>query len=327
MGDVTARPSGAGFTKRVVNIFYAQTMLIILILLVIVMSISSGSFLSLGNLFNVVRQFSVHGILAVGMTIVIIGKGMDLSAASILALCAVANVMLQPYGYGVSIAASLAVGAACGLLNGYLIARVKANFIIVTLGTQIVFTGVALIISGGRNMRSRPEPAFHWLGEASILGVPVLGWFLVAIMVISGVIVARSIAGRRLYAVGLNDRAARASGINDARIVLLTYVINGLICGAASVLLTSRLPRIRVGTASDYLFDVITIVVLGGTALSGGVGGIYRTAIGLLIFAIINNGMALLHIPFEYQQLVKGIILILAVLYDEFNRRRRLGSA
>jgi ribose transport system permease protein len=105
----------------------------------------------------------------------------------------------------------------------------------------------------------------------------------------------------------------------------MCYVINGLICGIASVLLTSRLPRIRVGTASDYLFDVITIVVLGGTALSGGVGGIYRTAIGLLIFASINNGMALLHIPFEYQQLVKGIILILAVLYDEFNRRRRLG--
>jgi len=325
MGDVTARTSGPGFKRAVVNLFYEQTMLIILILLVIVMTIASKSFLSLGNLFNVVRQFSVHGILACGMTIVIIGKGMDLSAASILALCAVANVLLQPYGYLASIAGSLAVGAVCGLLNGYLIARVKANFIIVTLGTQIIFTGIALIISGGRNMRSRPEQVFHWLGDASIFGVPVLGWFLVVSMVVSGVLLARSIAGRRLYAVGLNDRAARASGINDARIVLMSYVINGLICGAASVLLTSRLPRIRVGTASDYLFDVITIVVLGGTALSGGVGGIYRTAIGLLIFAIINNGMALLHLPFEYQQLVKGIILILAVLYDEFNRRRRLG--
>jgi ribose transport system permease protein len=325
MGDVTIRPSGPGLKRVVVNVFYEQTMLIILILLVIVMSIASKSFLSLGNLFNVVRQFSVHGIMAVGMTIVIIGKGIDLSAASILALCAVANVLLQPYGYLASIAGSLAVGAVCGLLNGYLIARVKANFIIVTLGTQIIFTGIALIITGGWDMRSRPEPTFHWLGEAIILGVPVLGWFLVFSMVVSGVLLARSIAGRRLYAVGLNDRAARASGINDVRIVLVSYVINGLICGAASILLTSRLPRIRVGTASDYLFDVITIVVLGGTALSGGVGGIYRTAIGLLIFAIINNGMALLHLPFEYQQLVKGVILILAVLYDEFNRRRRLG--
>ncbi len=325
MGDLTSRPSGPGFKRAIVNVFYEQTMLIILVLLVIVMSVASGDFLSLGNLFNVVRQYAVLGILACGMTIVIIGKGMDLSAASILSLCAVANVLLQPRGYAASIVGSLIVGAACGLLNGYLIARVKANFIIVTLGTQIIFTGVALIITGGLNMRSRPEPAFHWLGEASILGFPVLGWFLVLFMLVSGVLLARSIVGRRLYAVGLNDRAARASGINDVRVVLMSYVINGLICGAASVLLTSRLPRIRVGTAADYLFDVITIVVLGGTALSGGVGGIYRTAIGLLIFAIINNGMALLHLPFEYQQLVKGIILILAVLYDEFNRRRRLG--
>jgi ribose transport system permease protein len=325
MGDVTSRPTGPGFKRAIVNVFYEQTMLIILILLIIVMSVASGDFLSLGNLFNVVRQYAVLGILACGMTIVIIGKGMDLSAASILSLCAVANVLLQPYGYAVSIIGSLVVGTACGLLNGYLIARVKANFIIVTLGTQIIFTGVALIITGGLNMRSRPEPAFHWLGEASILGFPVLGWFLVLFMLVSGVLLAKSIVGRRLYAVGLNDRAARASGINDVRVVLMSYVINGLVCGAASVLLTSRLPRIRVGTAADYLFDVITIVVLGGTALSGGVGGIYRTAIGLLIFAIINNGMALLHLPFEYQQLMKGIILILAVLYDEFNRRRRLG--
>ena len=127
MGDLSMKPAGTGFKRAVVNLFYEQTMLIILILLVIVMTIASNSFLSLGNLFNVVRQFSVHGILACGMTIVIIGKGMDLSAASILALCAVANVLLQPYGYAVSIAGSLAVGVACGLLNGYLIARVKAR--------------------------------------------------------------------------------------------------------------------------------------------------------------------------------------------------------
>jgi ribose transport system permease protein len=299
MGDITVKASRSGAKRGLMNLFYGQTMLIILIVLIIVMSIASKGFLSTGNLFNILRQFSVHGIMACGMTIVIIGKGMDLSAA-------------------------LAVGFACGLVNGYLIAKVKANFIIVTLGTQIIFTGIALIVTGGRNMRSRPEAIFHFVGDASIFGIPVLGYFLVVVMVISGVLLQKTIAGRRLYAVGLNDRAARASGINDDRIVLMSYVINGLICGAASVLLTSRLPRIRVGTASDYLFDVITIVVLGGTALSGGVGGIYRTAIGLLIFAIINNGMALLSLPYEYQQLVKGIILILAVLYDEASRRRRL---
>ena len=103
-----------------------------------------------------------------------------------------------------------------------------------------------------------------------------------------------------------------------------TYVLNGLICGIAAVVMTSRIPRIRVGQTAPYLFDVITIVVLGGTALTGGMGGIYKTAIGLAIFGIVNNSMAILSIPYEYQQLIKGIILILAVLYDEFNRRKRL---
>jgi ribose transport system permease protein len=319
----TRTDGGRNARKAIANIFYGQTMLIILIALIIVMSIASSGFLSLRNLLNIIRQFSVLGIMACGMTIVIIGKGMDLSAASILALCAVSNVMLQPYGYLYSVVVSIAVGFVCGFINGYLIAKVKANFIIVTLGTQIIFTGIALIVTGGRNLRSRPEPIFHFIGDASFLGIPILGYFLIVVMIIMGVLLQKSIAGRRLYAVGLNDRAARAAGINVTNIVMWSYIINGLVLSVASILLTSRLPRVRVGTAAEYLFDVITVVVLGGTALSGGVGGIYRTAIGLLIFAIIANGMALLSLPYEYQQLVKGVILILAVLYDEFNRRRR----
>jgi ribose/xylose/arabinose/galactoside ABC-type transport system permease subunit len=323
MGDITEKLAGTGVKKGIANFFYSQTMLIILIVMIVVMSVVSGSFLSVGNLFNIIRQFTVHGIMACGMTIVIIGKGVDLSAASILALGAVVNVMLQPYGYLTAISAAMAVSFVCGFINGYLIAKVKANFIIVTLGTQIFFTGVALIISGGRNLRSRPEPLFHYIGDESLFGIPVLGYFLVVIMVFVGLLLQKSISGRRLYAVGLNDRAARVAGINSVKVVMWSYILNGVLSGVASVLITSRLPRIRVGTASEYLFDVITIVVLGGTALSGGIGGIYKTAIGLLIFAIINNGMALLALPYEYQQLIKGIILILAVLYDEFNRRKR----
>jgi ribose transport system permease protein len=324
MSETTAKLTGADVRKGAARFFYGHTMLIILIIMIVVMSIVSDNFLSLGNLFNIIRQFTVHGVLACGMTIVIIGKGVDLSAASILALCAVVNVMLQPFGYITAISAAMAVGFVCGLINGYLIGKLKANFIIVTLGTQIFFKGVALIISGGRNLRSRPEEIFHYIGDQSLLGIPVLAYFLVIIMVLVGILLQKTIAGRRLYAVGLNDRASRVAGINTSKVVMWSYIINGLLIGVASIIITSRLPRIRVGTASEYLFDVITIVVLGGTALSGGVGGIYKTAVGLLIFAIINNGMALLSIPFEYQQLIKGIILILAVLYDEYNRRKRL---
>jgi ribose/xylose/arabinose/galactoside ABC-type transport system permease subunit len=324
MSDTAGKLAGMDVKKGVIRFFYGQTMVIILVAMIIVMSLVSEDFLSLGNLFNIVRQFTVHGVMACGMTIVIIGKGVDLSAASILALCAVANVMLQPYGYFVAITAAIVVGFVCGFINGYLIGKVKANFIIVTLGTQIFYKGVALIISGGRNLRSRPEAMYHYIGDENLFGIPVLGYFLVVIMVLVGILLQKTISGRRLYAVGLNDRAARVAGINTSKVVMWSYIINGLIIGVASIIITSRLPRIRVGTASEYLFDVITIVVLGGTALSGGIGNIYKTAIGLLIFAIINNGMALLSIPYEYQQLIKGIILILAVLYDEFNRRKRL---
>ena len=149
-------------------------------------------------------------------------------------------------------------------------------------------------------------------------------YLLIIVFIISGILLHKTIAGRRLFATGLNDKAAKVAGINTSNIIMGSYVINGFVIAVASVILTSRLPRIRVGTASYYLFDVITIVVLGGTALSGGVGGIYKTAIGLMIFAVMNNGMVLMGIPFEYQQMIKGIILILAVLYDEFNRRKRL---
>jgi len=146
----------------------------------------------------------------------------------------------------------------------------------------------------------------------------------VGTFVLFGILVHRTAMGRRLFATGLNARAARVAGINTSNIIMGSYVVNGFICAVGAIVLTSRLPRIRVGTASEYLFDAITVVVLGGTALTGGVGGIAKTIVGLGIFAIITNGMSLLGIPYEYQQMIKGIILVLAVLTDEFTGRKRL---
>lgn len=324
MNELAENKKIPNFGKKLKKLFYDQTILIILIVFVIIISIASPNFLRISNIFNIVRQIAVLGIMACGMSIVVIGKGVDLSAASILALAAVVNVMLQQFGYWPAAITGVLVGVACGFLNGFIIGKIKANFIIVTLGTQILFTSLALIISQGRNLSSRSEKIFSYISDASILGVPVIAWLLLIIMVIVGVILQKTSSGRRLYATGLNDRAALVAGINVSNIIMSTYVINGLLIGIASVVLCARLPRIRVGTAADYLFDVITVVVLGGTSLSGGIGNIYKTAIGLLLFAVINNAMALLTIPFEFQQLTRGIILIIAVLYDEFNRRKRV---
>lgn len=314
----------ANIKRGFIKFFYSQAMLLIMVLLFIIMSFVSDNFFTLNNVYNLFRQVAVLGVMACGMTIVIIGKGIDLSAAAIMGLSAVANVMLQQYGYAVSVAVAITVGVVCGFINGYFIGKVKANFIIVTLATQILFTATAFIISEGRNLTSRPLPIYSYIGSANIFGFPVIIIFLIIIMIITGILLQKTITGRRLYAVGLNDKAALVAGINTSNITMGTYVLNGLILGIAAVVMTSRISRVRVGQTAPYLFDVITIVVLGGTALTGGVGGIYKTAIGLVIFGIINNGMAILSIPYEYQQLIKGIILILAVLYDEFNRRKRL---
>jgi ribose/xylose/arabinose/galactoside ABC-type transport system permease subunit len=310
--------------KKFVNFFYSQAMLIILIVLFIIMSLVSENFLTLSNIYNLFRQVAVLGIMACGMTVVVIGKGIDLSAAAIVGLASVANVMLQKYGFYTGVFVAIAVGVICGLINGYFIGKVKANFIIVTLATQILFTATALIISEARNLTSRPFRIYSYIGSESIFGFPVIILFLIIIMVINGILLQKTIPGRRLYAVGLNDKAALVAGINSSNVIMGSYIINGLLCGIASVVLTSRISRVRVGQTAPYLFDTITIVVLGGTALTGGVGSIYYTALGLVIFGVINNSMGILAVPFEYQQLIKGIILIMAVLYDEFNRRRRL---
>jgi ribose/xylose/arabinose/galactoside ABC-type transport system permease subunit len=324
MNELAENKKSSNLGKGLKKFFYDQTILIIFIVFVIIISMASPNFLRISNIFNIVRQITVLGIMACGMSIVVIGKGMDLSSASILALAAVVNVMLQQYGYWPAAIAGVLVGVICGFLNGFIIGKIKANFIIVTLGTQILFTSLALIISQGRNLSSRPEKIFSFISDKIVLGVPFIAWFLLVIMIIVGVILQKTSSGRRLYATGLNDKAALVAGINVSNIVMSTYVLNGLLIGIASVVLCARLPRIRVGTAADYLFDVITVVVLGGTSLAGGIGNIYKTAVGLLLFAVINNAMALLTIPFEFQQLTRGIILILAVLYDEFNRRKRV---
>ena len=324
MSELATENGKTGFSRSLGMFFSNQVMLVVFIILFAAISLLSNKFLTSGNLFNIIRQSTVLGMMACGMTVVIVGKGVDLSAASILALSAVVNVMLQPLGYATSIICAILVGTACGLINGYLIGRVQANFIIVTLGTQILYTAAALIISEGRNLKSRTEPIFSYIGDHSILGIPVMGYFLVGTFVVFGILVHRTAMGRKLFAAGLNARAARVAGINTSNIIMGSYVVNGLICAIGSIVLTSRLPRIRVGTASEYLFDAITVVVLGGTALTGGVGGITKTVVGLGIFAIITNGMSLLGIPYEYQQMIKGIILVLAVLTDEFSRRKRL---
>jgi len=312
--------------KTVRVIFFSQTMLIILLSSVLLMTFLSPNFLTLRNLFNIVRQVAVLGIMAIGMTYVIIGKGIDLSISGMLSLCAIVGMKMQNYGFGAVLVGAIFVGTLCGLLNGYLVGKVKANPIIVTLGTSLVFVSLALIYSKGRSIINRTERIYSFFGNENVLGIPVVLLLIIALFLVAGIYLSRSIYARRLYAVGLNERAALASGIDSSKIVWISYVVQGLFVALASLVYTSRLNTVRVNIITPYVFDVITIVVLGGTTLSGGYGSLYKTFIGLILFGVIQNAMGLMAIPYEFQQMIKGIVLICAVVYDEFSRKRRMSE-
>ena len=304
--------------------FGNQSILLILVLLVVVMSFLSDSFLTLGNLFNIARQVAVLGIIACGMTIVIIAGLIDLSVGSILSLVMAVMIRMQGYGYAASLFAGLACGAICGLINGILIGRYRANFFMATLSTMFLYQGITLLVDGGYNLKGSRDLPYTFIGQSNILGIPAMIYVLIPLALLSALLLRKTPFGRRLYAVGLNSRAAFAAGVNTSAVTLLAYVISGIACGAGGIVLVSRLTMAQPAAGAPYLFDIVTAVILGGTSMSGGFGSIYKTVIGFILLGVINNGMALLGVPFEYQQMVKGLIFIFAVVYDEFMKRKRL---
>lgn len=312
------------FLRAIKSFFLNQAILISLFAIIIIMSIVSDGFLTTQNLINIARQISILGILAAGMTIVIIGKNIDLSIASMISLCSVVAVKMQPYGFILSVISTICLGLVCGAINGIVIGKLRTNIILTTLSTQLIFLGLALLLTKGINLFGSTENIFLFFGNSNFLGIPVMALILVLVLAVNGIVLQKTVVGKKIYAIGFNRRAALASGVNVSNIVMLTYIINGLNVAIASLVLASKLPLIRASMSPDHLFDTITIVVLGGTALSGGIGNMQKTALGLLLLGVINNSMALLALPFEYQQLAKGAILILGVLYDEYTNRRRV---
>jgi ribose transport system permease protein len=276
-------------------------------------------------LFNVFKQVTVIGIMACGMTVAILGGGLDLSSAAMLTLCSVVNVMTQRMaGYQMALVVSLCTGILCGCVNGFLIGKLKSNHIALTLGTQILYTALALIITKGRVFESKSGSLYSFLGSGNIAGIPVPIIVLIVVFIATGIWVHQTIAGRRLKSVGFSAEASQVAGVKVSNVIMTSYIFNGFIVGIASMVFTARTIAIRIGAADSFLYDVITVVVLGGTSLYGGRGGIVKTLIGLVIFAVFSNGLALLSVPYPYQQMTKGIILVIAVLIDEINRKKRV---
>ncbi|ANY12832.1 ribose ABC transporter permease [Latilactobacillus curvatus] len=292
-----------------------------LLVLVVAVSVMNMSFLAPSNLLNLLRQVSINALIAFGMTFVILTGGIDLSVGSILALSgAISAYMIQAgVSPAISIAIGMLTGALFGLINGILVAYGKAAPFIATLATMTIFRGGTYVFTNGNPItgtKINESFLFQFMGRGYLFGIP----FPIIIMLIAFgilyVVLHKTTFGRKTYALGGNEEAAYVAGVNTKKVTMIIYTLSGLMASVAGVILTSRLSSAQPDAGTSYEMDAIAAVVLGGTSLAGGKGRIFGTLIGALIIGTLNNGMNLLGISSFYQQIVKGIVIIVAVLLD-----------
>src|SRR5262245_14223237 len=281
-------------------------------------------FFSSRNILNIGLAVTILGVLAMSQTVVIVAGGLDVSVGSTVGFATVATAMVaqsteSPF---VAVLAGLAVGAACGFVNGLIITYGRVNAVIATLGTMAIFRGVAFILSDGQSISIFDE-TFRFMGNGRVLGFPFLLWILAITAVLFQIFLSQSIAGRNVYAIGGNPVVARFSGINVNRYRVAIYIMSGFVAGLGGIILAARTGSGQPISGSQGLeLEAITAAVLGGCALQGGRGTIVGALLGVLIIGVLNNGMILTAVPTFYQLLAKGALLILAVLVAEYRLNR-----
>lgn len=314
------------------------TPLIFLILLILIFSSLHPRFLHPLNIFNVMRQISITGLIALGMTFVIIVRGIDLSVGSLIALCGLVGAVIakgglvERFSVGVdtelanpwywALAGSVLIGLLAGTVNGVCITKLKVPAFVVTLGGLSAYRGTALIVSDGGPISGFNE-AYRWIGQGKIGMVPIPVIIFLVFIVLCHIVLKYTVYGRYIYSVGGNPEAARLSGINIDLIIISTYIITGFLVGLAAFILSARLNSAEAVAGMGYELNVIAVVVVGGTSLFGGRGNILGTIIGAMLFGVLQNGLVLLNVSSYIQQIIIGIILILAVTFDKFSNSVR----
>lgn len=285
--------------------------------LAIILTIATPHFLTVSNLMNVLEQTSINAVIAVGMTFVILSGGIDLSVGSLLALAGIllARVLQEGWPLLPALALALLVGAAAGLANGLLVTWGRLPPFIATLGMMSVARGAALLLTEGRPI-SGFEAGFRSLATGRVLLVPAAVVVTALVYVIAHVVLRRTVFGRYVYAIGGNEEAARFSGVAVRSCKTMVYVVSGLASGVAAALLTARLNSAQPIAGIMYELDAIAAVVIGGTSLRGGLGGVGGTLVGALIMGVLRNGLNLLGISSFLQQVVIGLVIVGAVLLD-----------
>jgi len=305
------------------TVFKNLGILPVFILIVILFTFLNPHFLTSNNITNVLRQASINIVLAAGMTMVILTGGIDLSVGSILATSAVISisVSLDPVFSSFAIPAGMIFGLLIGIFNGALISFVGLPPFIVTLGSMTIFRGAAYLLAGGTTVINN-DLGFAWVGNESLGPLPWLSALALLIIVIIWFLLRRTVTGVRIYAVGGNPEAAKLTGIKTWQIMLIVYGLSGLLSGLAGVMLSSRLYSANGLLGQGYELDAIAAVILGGTSMTGGIGGIFGTLMGALIIAVLNNGLTIMNISFFWQLVIRGIVIIIAVIIDKVRLSR-----
>lgn len=296
---------------------------ILLVGFVAIISVVYPRFLVMSNLFNVLRQTSVNAVVAAGMTFAILTGGIDISVGSSMAFAGAVGAWMVLKGYPIALilVVTLLIGVATGIINGVLIAKAKLQPFIATLVTQTVLRGATLVFTSGRPISfSASDPAgaaFKWIGAGSVGVIPVPVIIMIFVFGILYFLLNDTAFGRYIYAVGGNEESARLSGVNTDVIKIKAYVISGIMTAIGAMIVTARLTSAQPGAGEGYELDAIAAVVLGGTSMLGGQGTILGTVAGALIIGILNNALNLMDVSSYYQTIIKGLVILFAVLLDK----------
>ncbi len=309
--------------------------LIVLILIFLYFTFTTEAFFTVPNLLNVLRQVSIYGILAIGMTFVILTGGIDLSVGAVLALAGLLAAASykggfglmaageeQGYGIVVALLVALVVGLLAGLAQGGAVIGLKVPPFIATLGGFTAYRGLTLYLSNAAPVTNLDE-TYRWAGRDSVGPVPVLVLIFILLALVGWFILRYTRYGRHVYAVGGNAEAARLSGLNSSRVILSVYAISGLLAGLSGYLLSSRLNSAEPNAGIGYELTVIAGVVIGGTSMTGGAGNIPGTVLGVILIGVLSNGLTILNVSPYLQQILTGLIIVFAVFFDLAVKRRR----
>lgn len=320
-----ARPRGESARTWIAENGIFLVLLVMVIALAVLSPIVRGEqyFLTSSNLLQVLLQAAINLLIALGMTFVIASGGIDLSVGAVVALAGLFAAYVMQHGSGpwLGFAAAAVAGAACGLINGLLITRLKLQPFIVTLGTMGMFRGLALIFSEGRPIYDFPG-RFNAIFAGTFLGVPTPVWVAGLLSVIAWLVLTQTRFGKYTLSIGSREETARLAGIHVDRFKLGIYALAGVLTGIAAALLTARLSSADPTAGTLFELDAIAATIMGGTSLTGGVATIPGTIVGALIISLVRNGMNILNVPSFWQQFVIGAVIILAVVLDQWRKRQ-----